>query len=159
MTIALIVLGLLTALMGLAGCILPIIPGPPVSFLALIILSLAKNWQPFGPAFLMIMGGLAVLVTILDYVVPVVGAKKYGASRLGVWCSIIGMLIGVFLFPPFGVFIGGFVGAMVGELLAGKEGRQSLRAAWGAFVGNLVNVGLKLAYCGVIIFYYVREMF
>ncbi len=159
MTIALIVLGLLTALMGLAGCILPIIPGPPVSFLALIILSLAKNWEPFGPAFLMIMGGLAVLVTILDYVVPVVGAKKYGASRLGVWCSIIGMLIGVFLFPPFGVFIGGFVGAMVGELLAGKEGRQSLRAAWGAFVGNLVNVGLKLAYCGVIIFYYVREMF
>jgi len=158
-TIALIVLGLLTALMGLAGCILPIIPGPPVSFLALIILSLAKNWEPFGPAFLMIMGGLAVLVTILDYVVPVVGAKKYGASRLGVWCSIIGMLIGVFLFPPFGVFIGGFVGAMVGELLAGKEGRQSLRAAWGAFVGNLVNVGLKLAYCGVIIFYYVREMF
>lgn len=145
--------------MGLAGCILPIIPGPPVSFLALIILSLAKNWEPFGPAFLMIMGGLAVLVTILDYVVPVVGARKYGASRLGVWCSIIGMLIGVFLFPPFGVFIGGFVGAMVGELLAGKEGRQSLRAAWGAFVGNLVNVGLKLAYCGVIIFYYVREMF
>ncbi len=159
MTIALIVLGLLTALMGLAGCILPIIPGPPLSFLALVILSLAKNWEPFGPAFLMIMGGLAVLVTILDYVVPVVGAKKYGASRLGVWCSVIGMLVGVFFFPPFGVFIGGFVGAMVGELIAGKEGRQSLRAAWGAFVGNLVNVGFKLAYCGLIIFFYVREMF
>ena len=159
MAIAFIILGLLFALVGLVGCIFPVIPGPPLSFLALILLSLARNWEPFSSTFLVIMGGLAVLVTVLDYVVPVVGAKKYGASKLGVWISMIGMLIGVLFFPPWGMLIGAFVGALAGELLAGKQGRKSLRAAWGVFVGNVVGIGFKLAYCGAIIFFYVKEMF
>jgi uncharacterized protein YqgC (DUF456 family) len=127
--------------------------------LALILLSIAKNWEPFSSTFLTIMGGLALLVTILDYVVPVVGAKKYGASRLGVWISMIGMLIGVLFFPPWGMLFGAFVGALAGELLAGKKGRKSLQAAWGVFVGNVVSIGFKLAYCGAVIFFYVKEMF
>jgi len=159
LTIALIILGLLCALIGLAGCILPVIPGPALSFLALIILSFAKNWEPFSATFLIIMAGLAILVTLLDYVVPVFGAKKYGASKSGVWCSMIGMLIGVLFFPPWGMLIGAFVGAIAGELLAGKEGKKSLRAAWGVFLGNVVSIGLKLAFCGAILFFYVKEMF
>lgn len=159
MTIAFIILGLLCALIGLAGCILPVIPGPPLSFLALIILSFAKNWEPFSATFLIIMAALTILVTLLDYVVPVFGAKRYGASKLGVWCSVIGMFTGVFFFPPWGMLIGAFVGAMAGELLAGKEGKESLRAAWGVFVGNVVSIGLKLALSGAILFFYVKEMF
>jgi len=127
--------------------------------LALLLLSFAKNWEPFSSTFLIIMGGLALLVTILDYVVPLVGAKKYGASKLGVWISMIGMLIGVLFFPPWGMLFGAFVGALAGELLAGKEGRKSLQAAWGVFVGNVVSIGFKLAYCGAILFFYVKEMF
>ncbi len=107
----------------------------------------------------MIMGGLAVLVTILEYVVPVVGARRYGASKWGVWISMIGMLIGVLFFPPWGMLIGAFAGALAGELLSGKEGRKSLHAAWGIFVGNVVSIGFKLFYCGAIIFFYVKEMF
>ena len=159
MTIALIILGLLCALMGLVGCLLPIIPGPPLSFLALIILSFARNWEPFSTTFLIVMAGLTLLVTVLDYVVPLIGAKKYGASKLGVWCSMIGMLIGVFFFPPWGMLIGAFVGAIAGEVLSGKEGKRSLRAAWGVFLGNVLGVGLKLAFCGAILFFYIREMF
>lgn len=159
MAIALIILGLLCALMGLVGCILPIIPGPPLSFLALILLSLAKHWAPFSPTFLIIMGGLAVLVTILEYVVPMVGARRYGASKRGIWISMIGMLIGVLFFPPWGMLVGAFLGALVGEMLAGKQGSQSLRAAWGVFVGNVVGIGFKFAYCGAIVFFYVKEMF
>jgi uncharacterized protein YqgC (DUF456 family) len=157
--IALIILGFLCALIGLVGCIFPIIPGPPLSFLALILLSLAKNWEPFSPTFLLIMGGLAVLVSILDYVVPVVGAKKYGASKPGIWISMMGMLVGLLFFPPWGMLVGAFAGALAGELLTGKKGRKSLQAAWGVFVGNVVSIGFKLAYCGVIIFFYLKEMF
>ncbi|MGD8982493.1 MAG: DUF456 domain-containing protein [Desulfobacteraceae bacterium] len=159
MEIALIILGVLCALIGFVGCIFPVIPGPPLSFLALILLSLAKNWEPFSSTFLLIMGGLAVLVTILDYVVPLVGAKKYGASKWGIWISMIGMLIGVLFFPPWGMLLGAFVGALAGELLAGKKGRKSLQAAWGVFVGNVVSIGFKLAYCGAVIFFFVKEMF
>lgn len=159
MTIALVILGLLLALAGLLGCVFPLIPGPPLSFLALIILSLAKNWEPFSSTFLIIMAGLMILLAVSDYVIPAVGAKKYGASRAGVWGSIIGMLMGVFLFPPFGMLIGAFAGAVAGELLIGKKGKEPLRAAWGVFVGNIVGTGLKLAYGGITVFFCVRALF
>ena len=157
--IFLIILGLLLALIALAGCILPFIPGPSLSFLALIILSYAKNWEPFSSTFLIIMAGLMVLVTILDYIVPAAGAKKYGASKLGMWGSIIGMLIGLFFFPPWGMIIGAIVGVLAVELITGKEGKDALVAGWGVFVGNLIVIGIKLAFSGVILFFYVRGMF
>jgi len=156
--IVLIILGLLFALIGLIGCILPVIPGPPLSFFALIILSYAKNWQPFSTTFLIIMAGLAIVVTILDYVVPVIGAKRYGASKLGVWGSIIGMLIGFFIFPPWGMLIGAIIGALAGELAGGKKGKMALRAGWGVFVGNIMGIGLKLAFSGAMLFFYIKEM-
>ena len=159
MTTVVIILGLLLALVGLVGCIVPVIPGPPLSFLALIILSFAKNWKPFSPAFLIIMACLTIVVTILDYVVPAGGAKKYGASQLGVWGSIIGMPIGFFFFPPWGILIGGIVGALTGELLAGKERGKAFRASWGIFVGYIVGTGLKLVFSGLLLFFYIKEMF
>jgi len=155
----LILLGLVLAFVGLVGCVLPFIPGPPVSFLALIILSFAKNWEPFSSTFLIMMAVLTILVTLLDYVIPAVGAKKYGASELGVWGSIIGMVIGLFLLPPWGMFIGAFVGALAGEILAGKEGREVFRSGWGVVVGSIAGIGLKLALCGVMLFLYFKEMF
>ncbi len=159
MTTALIILGLILVLAGFIGCILPIVPGPPLGFIALIILSYAKDWQPFSGTFLIIMGGLTVIATVLDYVVPAAGARKYGASKFGTWGSILGLLIGLIAFPPLGMFIGGFIGAVIGELLAGRAGGKALRAGWGVFLGNLAGIGLKMAFSGVMIFFYVKEMF
>ena len=159
MTIALVILGLIVALIGFVGCILPVIPGPPVSYAALIILSLAKQWEPFTITFLIIMGALMLAVSVVDYVFPAIGAKRYGASKAGVWFSIIGMLVGIFFIPPWGMFIGAFGGAIVGELLVGKGGKKALKAGWGVFLGNMVSIGFKLAYSGVVIFFYVKEMF
>lgn len=105
------------------------------------------------------MAGLAALATILDYIIPVTGAKKYGASKPGVWGSAMGMLIGIFFFPPWGMLIGAIGGALAGELITGKEGEKALRAGWGAFVGTLVGIGIKLAFSGVVLFYYIKEMF
>ena len=156
--IVLIILGLLFAFIGLIGCVLPIIPGPPLSFFALIILSYAKNWEPFSATFLIIMAGLTVLATVVDYVVPAIGARRYGASTLGVWGSIIGMLIGFFVFPPWGMLIGAIIGALAGELAGGKNGKKALRAGWGVFVGNIMGIGLKLAFSGAILFFYIKEM-
>ena len=104
------------------------------------------------------MAGLTILVTILDYVVPAGGAKKYGASKSGVVGAMAGMLIGVFMFPPWGMIVGAFMGAFAGELLARKEGRKALRAGFGVFVGIMVSAGLKLAFSGTILFFYIKEM-
>ena len=158
MDILIIVIGLILALAGIIGCILPVIPGPILSFLALILLSLTKSWQIFSPTFLIVMGALTALLMILDYIAPALGAKKYGASKPGLWGSVIGMVIGIFFIPPWGIIVGAFVGALVGELLAGKSGKNALRAGWGILIGNVLAIGLKLAFTTVALFYYIKEM-
>ena len=159
MNAALIVIGLILAIAGMVGCILPIIPGPILSFAALLLLSWVKNWQTFSQTFLIVMAMLTALLIILDYVAPALGAKKYGASRYGLWGSAIGMITGIFFIPPWGMIVGAFVGAMVGELASGKSGRKALRAGWGILIGNILGIGLKLAFTAVVLFYYVKEMF
>jgi hypothetical protein len=157
--IALVAAGLIVSLIGLAGCVLPFLPGPPLSFAALLILSLAKGWEPFGANFLIVMGVLSVAVSLLDYFFPAAGARKYGASKFGMWGSLAGMIAGLFVLSGLGVLIGGLAGAVAGELLAGKQRDQALRAGWGAFLGNLLGVGVKLALSGAMLFYYIRALF
>ena len=158
MDIALIIIGLILAIAGMVGCILPVIPGPMLSFSALVIISWTKNWQIFSQTFLIVMGVLTALLIMLDYVAPALGAKKYGASKRGMWGSAIGMVIGIFFIPPWGMIVGAFVGALAGELASGKSGRTALRAGWGILVGNVLGVGLKLAFTAVVLFYYIKAM-
>jgi len=158
MSILLIILGIVLSLAGFVGCVLPVVPGPPLGFLALILLSFARNWEPFSVTFLVIMGAMTVIVTVLDYIVPALGARKYGASKAGIWGSILGMLIGMVCFPPFGMFVGAFLGAVAGEMLEGKDNRSALRAGWGVFIGTMLAIVLKLAVSGVMLFYYVKAI-
>ena len=159
MTTTLIIFGLLLSLAGLAGCILPVVPGPPLSFGALILLSAVKAWEPFGWVFLAMAGCITAVVTLFDVLVPLVGARKYGASRTGLWGSAVGMIGGLIVFPPWGMLFGAFVGALAGEIVARRGGDEALRAAWGAFVGTMVGIGLKLAVSGMMLLLYVKEMF
>ena len=159
MEAVIIALGLILALAGMVGCILPIIPGPLLSFLALILLSWTKDWQTFSQTFLIIMGLLTAILMILDYITPALGAKRYGASKAGLWGSAIGMVVGIFFIPPWGLIVGAFIGALSGELLAGKSGKKALRAGWGILMGNVLGIGLKLAFTAVVLFYYIKALF
>jgi hypothetical protein len=149
---------LIVALAGLISCIVPIVPSPPLSYTALVILLIAKKWAPFSMTFIIVMGVAMIVVTLLDYVFPIVGANRYGASKAGIWCSLIGMLLGVFFIPPWGIFIGAFAGAVMGELTLGKKGKKALRAGWGVFASTMVGIGFKLAFSGVVLSFYVKEM-
>ena len=159
MEIFLIILGIFLALAGFIGCILPVIPGPPLSYLALIALSLAKDWEPFSAVFLIVMAVLMIIVTLLDYVFPIIGASRSGASRSGVSLSIVGMVLGIFFFPPWGIIIGAFLGGIVGELLQGRRGKDALKVGWGIFVGNMFGIGIKLAFSLAVIFFYIKGLF
>ena len=146
-------LGIILVVLGILGCFLPIIPGPPLSFGALLLLQL-KHEPPFDLKFLLIMAGVTILVTVLDYVVPVVGAKKYGASKAGVWGSTIGLILGLFIFPPIGIIIMPFLGALIGEFIIGKESKVAFKAAWGTFLGFLTCVHFRLIAAGDMAYYY-----
>lgn len=155
----LIFLGVIFIIIGIIGCIIPGIAGPPFSFLALICLSIAKKWEPFSIKFLIAMGVLTVVVQALDYLLPAVGAKKFGASRYGFWGAIIGMLLGIIYVPPLGIIIGAFLGALIGEILAGKKAYEALKAGWGVFVGVMAGMLLKLTAAGIMTFYFVKALF
>ena len=157
MSVILIASGLLLCTAGLAGCVLPIIPGPPVSYIGLLLVCWADasvNWT-----LVIVMGVITAVVTVFDYAMPVMGARKYGASQWGVGGSMLGMLIGLFFIPPFGIFIGTFIGAVLGELLAGKKYQQALKAGWGTFAGTMAGTLLKLVTCAVLLGYGVYLLF
>jgi uncharacterized protein YqgC (DUF456 family) len=142
-----LVLGIVLLVVGLAGCVLPVIPGPPVSFVGMLVLKFTDFLEPARTEnyneLLWIFAFLAVLVTVLDYIVPVWGTKKFGGSKYGTWGAAIGLVIGLF-FAPFGLIFGPFIGAVVGELLGGKDDKASLKAGFGSFLGILTGVVLKL---------------
>jgi uncharacterized protein YqgC (DUF456 family) len=152
-----LILGILLMLAGLAGCILPFLPGPPLCFIALLLQQL-RDEPPFSSEFLWLWAGIALVVTLLDYVIPVYGTKKFGGTSYGVWGCTLGLLIGIFL-GPLGIIIGPFVGAFIGELLANANSQQALRAAMGSFIGFLFGTLLKLVTCLVMVWYFVKLSF
>ncbi len=161
MDITLAVLGAALVLVGFLGSVLPIIPGPPISWAGLLLLKWTDYVDDHGAAYenaLWILLFFVILVTILDYVVPIMGTKKYGGSKRGVWGAPIGVVVGLF-FGPLGIIIGPFLGAYIGEITTGKKDREALRAAWGSFMGFLLGVGLKLMVCGTILFFFIRYLF
>jgi len=118
MDIIWIIIGIVLILVGIIGAIVPGIPGPIVSFAALLLMQL-KDEAPYGEGFMLVMGLIAVGVTVLDYVVPIWGTKKFGGTKKGVWGSTIGLIIGIFFLSlgPFGIvgiLLGPFLGAYIG---------------------------------------------
>ena len=154
-----VIIGIILLITGLVGCIIPGLPGPPLSFLAIFLLSLVQGFvEPLTTKTVLILALITLAVTVLDYIIPVAGAKKYGSSKWGVWGSIAGMILGMIFFPPLGIIIGAFLGAVVVELLIGKEGKDALRAGWGVFVGTLLGTILKLTASFFMIYYFIHAL-
>ncbi len=153
----LIGLGIILMITGIAGCVLPFIPGPPLNFLGLLLLHLTSGFQ-FSTEFLILWAIITAIVYGLDLIIPVWGTKKFGGSKRGVWGSIIGLVVGMFFFPPFGLIIGPFAGAVIGELTAGKESKAALKSGFGSFVGFIAGTVLKLIASGMMTWYFAKEL-
>jgi uncharacterized protein YqgC (DUF456 family) len=153
-----IVTGSIFVLLGIAGCVLPILPGPVLIFLGLLVLALLKDFfPPLTPTLMIVMAILTVVVTIGDYMIPLWGAKKYGTSKWGIWGSVAGMAIGLF-FSPFGMLLGAVIGAVAVEWLVQKKKGKALKAGWGVIVGSLLGAVLKLGVSGMMVYYFIRGL-
>jgi uncharacterized protein len=129
---------------GLAGLVLPAIPGAPLIFAGLFVAAWAEDFVHVGFWTIAILALLALLTYGVDFWATMFGAKKFGASKRAVIGAIIGAIAGIFLGFP-GVIFGPFIGAVVGELLAQKNLRQATRAGIGATIGLVLGAALKLA--------------
>ncbi len=94
----LLILGILFMIVGIIGCLVPVLPGPPISFLGLIMLHLTR-FGHFSNSTLITLGIIAVVVTILDYIVPIWGTRRFGGSKYGTRGATVGLVIGFFLGP------------------------------------------------------------
>jgi uncharacterized protein len=152
----LLILGIVFIIIGIIGCLVPILPGPPLSFLGLISLHISR-FGHFPNTTLIILGIIAVIVTVLDYIVPVWGTKKFGGSKYGTRGATVGLIIGLFL-GPVGIIIGPFIGAFVGELIFKDNMNYAIKASFGSLLGFLAGIGLKLAASFFMTFYFVKEL-
>ncbi len=137
-------------IVGVLGSFLPVLPGPPISWVGLLLLTLTSavpdNWW-----FITITAGVALLVVALDYWIPVAGTRRFGGSRAGMIGTTIGLLVAI-VFPVLGiagVVIWPFLGAVIGELINKSNRQTALKAAFGSFVGFLTGTFLKFVLCMV----------
>jgi uncharacterized protein YqgC (DUF456 family) len=172
MDIFLIVLGAICLLLGLAGCVAPVLPGVPLSYLGLLLLHFTDRVQ-FSWQFLVIWGVVVAVIQVLDYFIPAWGTKKFGGTKYGVWGSTIGLFVGLFM-GPLGIVVGPFIGAVLGELIyfnrhpqttlseteqnKNSNFNRALRAGFGSFIGLLTGTLIKVICCGVMIAYFVKEL-
>jgi len=149
-----LIIGAILILLGLLGSVLPVLPGPPLSFLGLLLFALVCNFSPpLTPTLIIIMMSITIVVTVVDYFTPLIGAKKYGTSKWGIYGSIGGMIVGAF-FSPFGILLGALIGAVLVEWMVSKKEKQALRAGWGIFIGSLLGTILKLGVSGIMAYYF-----
>lgn len=130
---------------GLAGCILPVIPGPPIALLGILLIYFTSEGE-ISTTEIVIYSVITVITVILDYLIPSLGVKYFGGSKYGKWGSFIGTILGLF-FLPWGIIAGPFIGAVAGELLAQSTGLEAVKSGIGSLVGFLFGVLLKVVVC------------
>ena len=149
----LLIFAAILGLIGIVGSIVPGLPGPPLSWVGLLLLYFAGGCSL---KMLMIWLGITTLVTVLDFVVPAWLTKATGGHKEASWGAVIGLFAGIF-FTPVGMLAGSLIGAFVGEFVFAKnDTRGSVKAALGAFLGFVFSTGIKVLVSGVMLFYILR---
>jgi uncharacterized protein len=155
MDIFLLILGFLLTLLGIIGSFLPVLPGPITGWFGLLLLHSTKI-IPMDWNFLGITLAIAIIIWVLDYVIPAYGTKRFGGSKYGIYGTTIGLIVGLLSPIPFGILIGAFFGALIGELLYdSQDTNRAIKASIGAFVGFLASATIKFSIATVYVVLFV----
>jgi len=133
-------------LAGIAGTVIPVLPGVPLVFGGMLLAAWADHFQHIGAFTLTILGVLCVFALLIDFAAGLLGAKRVGASTRALWGASLGTLIGLFFGLP-GLLLGPFLGAALGELSAGRELAHATRVGVGTWLGLLFGTLAKIALC------------
>lgn len=158
-TVALIVICSLLMVTGLLGVVLPILPGIPLAWLGLFIYAIGTGFERISIATVVIFAILTVFALLLDFLAPMLGAKRYRASKLGVFGAFLGFTVGIFALGFWGIILGPFIGALLGELIAGRRPTQALRSAFGTFLGFVAGTLFKVIIILVMAGFFIASLF
>ncbi|MBF8148781.1 DUF456 domain-containing protein [Winogradskyella sp. F6397] len=142
MELFLVLIALLLMILGILGSFLPVIPGPLTSWAGLLVLHFTEG-VTLSQTFLIMTLIIAIFIYVLDYIIPAIGTKRFGGSRAGMIGTTLGLIVGLFSPIPFGIIIGPFVGALIGEMIYKNDFNKALKAAFGSFLGFIASTFLK----------------
>ncbi|MEQ8199882.1 MAG: DUF456 domain-containing protein [Syntrophomonadaceae bacterium] len=145
MDTAVLIIALLFILVGIAGTFLPVLPGVAMIFAAIAAYGWYEGFRTITAGYLMILAGLTVLSMLVDYLSAYLGAKYYDSSRLGMWGAVLGSVVGLFLFPPLGIIVCPWLGAVGGELIQGHDFQKAMKSGLGAVIGLFSGIAFKIA--------------
>ncbi|CAH1211590.1 hypothetical protein PAECIP111893_03436 [Paenibacillus plantiphilus] len=137
------IITILLFVVGMAGAVFPILPGALAIYAAFFVYGFFISWEPFGFWFWSIQTIIVVVLFVADYAVNAWGVKKFGGSKASVWGSTIGIIIGPFVIPAFGLILGPLLGAIIGEMSAGSDLKKSFMVGLGALVGLFSSMVVK----------------
>ena len=154
------ILAVIAGIVGILGSILPALPGPPLSWVGMLLLYFWGGTNGQGEemslTILLTMLGVTILVSILDYLIPAYLTKATGGSKYAERGTMIGMILGIFFFAPWGMIVFSFAGAFLAEIIfAKKQSSEALKSAFGSFLGFLAGTGIKRIDCGIMMYYIV----
>ncbi len=156
MDLFLIILSFIFLILGIVGSFLPILPGPLTGWIGFLLVY-QVSYIPSDNSFLWTTLFIAIGVFLIDYLVPIIGTKKFGGTRSGVIGSTIGLVFGLITLGPLGIIIGSFGGAFLGELINNPiRKKAALKAAIGSLIGFISGFLLKLVTAIIFFFYYLK---
>ncbi|MBP2002062.1 uncharacterized protein YqgC (DUF456 family) [Paenibacillus shirakamiensis] len=129
---------------GIAGAVVPILPGVVAIYAAFFVYGWFFTFAHFGWIFWTLQSLIVIVLLAADYAVGAWGVKRFGGSKASVWLSTIGAIIGPFVIPAFGLIIGPFVGAVIGELVTGSSLEKSVKVGFGSVVGLFSSMVVKI---------------
>ncbi|MBS4030584.1 MAG: DUF456 family protein [Clostridiales bacterium] len=144
MAVFALVLAVILFLLGLAGTLLPVLPGVTLIYGGMVLYGILTGFTDLNTTFYILQGLAVLLVFAIDYLATAAGSRRYGGSKYAAWGAIIGTIIGILTLGPFGIIIGPFVGAVTAELIQGKQANQAARTGFGTIIGLLGGTVLKL---------------
>ena len=159
MEILVIVLAFVLIGFGLIGVFLPLLPGVPLAWLGIFIYAITTNFETLSLRTVLIFLVLTILTFLIDFLAPIIGAKKYQATKSGIAGAALGFVVGVVFMGPAGVLLGPLAGAFLGEYLSDKDSKRAIKAAIGIMIGFLVGSVIKAALIFIMLGFFIAALF
>lgn len=145
MSSAAMILAVILFILGLAGTVLPVLPGAILVYGGMLLYGILTKFATLNAEFFLLQGMALLLIFAVDFLATAAGTRRFGGSRQAAWGAVIGTVVGLLAFGPFGIILGPFLGAVVAEMILGKKTDQAIRAGFGTLIGILGGTVLKLS--------------
>jgi uncharacterized protein YqgC (DUF456 family) len=141
-------------ILGLVGTLLPLLPGPVFIYAGMLLYGVLTGFATLDTNFFLLQGMALLFLFTLDFIATAAGSRHFGGSKQAALGAVVGTLIGVFIFGPFGIILGPFLGAVTVEFIRGKRANQAVTAGFGTIIGLLGGTVIKLSIEILMIIYF-----